>query len=283
MGRGILTSTGLVFGLLALALPAAGDEALSEKSAQRMRPVIPAAINYYNERTDDPLPVLTTDQTEDLLEGKVVRIRRRPARGIEDPPERVTGYRIVALPRDKVWVAALDPDFQATELLTEHLLSQDETGLSVWHQYLSLPWPISDRQWVIQVGIRRDLAAETGDLVWELTWDLEEAGEEFARASIAAGHMGEITPEIAEDAIYVPANEGSWVMFKLEDDITLIGYRIITRVGGSIPDSWITTFGMAQLAQVLNAVASHAAEISGIYDPTVHSIRGGDGQQIGRF
>ncbi len=78
MRRRILASTGLVFGLLIWALPVAGDEVLSKESAQRMRPVIPAAINYYNERTDDPLPVLTTDQTEDLLEGKVVRIRRRP-------------------------------------------------------------------------------------------------------------------------------------------------------------------------------------------------------------
>ena len=283
MRRRILASTGLVFGLLIWALPVAGDEVLSKESAQRMRPVIPAAINYYNERTDDPLPVLTTDQTEDLLEGKVVRIRRRPPRDVENPPERVTGYRIVPLPRDQVWVAALDPDFQATELLTEHLLSQDENGVSVWHQYLSLPWPVTDRHWVIEVGIHAELAAESGDLLWELTWDLEQAGEEIARASIAAGNMGEITPEVARDAIYVPANEGSWIMFELEDGITLVGYRIIARVGGSIPDSWIATVGMAQLAQVLNAVARHADTIPGTYDPSVHPVRGGNGRPIGRF
>jgi hypothetical protein len=283
MGRCILASTGLVFGLLTWTVPATGDEVLPKESVQRMRPVIPAAINYYNERTDDPLPVLTTDQTEDLLEGKVVRIRRRPARDIEDPPERVTGYRIVPLPRDKVWVAALDPDFQATELLTEHLVSQEETGVSVWHQYLSLPWPVTDRQWVIRVGMHADLARESGDLVWELVWNLAPGGEDIARASIAAGNMGQITPEIAADAIYVPTNEGSWVMFQLEEDITLVGYRIIARVGGSIPDSWIATVGMAQLAQVLNAVARHADTITGSYDPSVHSIRGGNGEPIGQF
>jgi len=283
MRRGILASTGLVFGLLIWALPVAGDEVLSKESAQRMRPVIPAAINYYNERTDDPLPVLTTDQTEDLLEGKVVRIRRRPPRDVENPPERVTGYRIVPLPRDQVWVAALDPDFQATELLTEHLLSQDDNGVSVWHQYLSLPWPITDRQWVIEVGIHAELATESGDLLWELTWALKQTGEDIARASIAAGNMGEITPEVAKDAIYVPANEGSWIMFKLEDDITLVGYRIIARVGGSVPDSWIATVGMAQLAQVLNAVARHADTIPATYDPSVHPVRGGNGQPVGRF
>lgn len=283
MRRAILASTGMVFAVLVWGVATAGDEGLPDEAAERMRPVIPAAVNYYNERSDDPLPVLNSSQIEDLLEGEVVRIRRRPVRDVEDAPERVTGYRIVALPRNRVWVAALDPEFQAIEILTESLLSLDETGVSVWHQYLSLPWPITDRQWVIRVGVRTELAAETNDLVWELAWNLEESGEDIALASIAAGNLGEITPEVSKDAIYVSANEGSWVMFKLEDDITLIGYRIIARVGGSIPDSWIATFGIAQLAEVLNSVARHANEIGENYDPTDHPIHGGDGTVIGRF
>jgi hypothetical protein len=283
MRRRILASTGLVFGLLAWNIAASEDVALSKEAAERMLPVVPAAINYYNERSDDPLPVLTTSQIEDLLKGDVIRIRRHPGRDVENAPERVTGYRIVALPRERVWVAALDPDFQATELLTEHLLNLDGGGVSVWHQYLSLPWPIADRQWVIRVGARTELAAETNNLVWELSWDLEESGEEIARASISAGDMGKITPEAAKDAVYVPANQGSWIMFKLENGITLIGYRIIVRVGGSIPDSWIATFGMAQLSQVLDSVAHHADEIGATYNPTDHPIHGGDGKVIGRF
>lgn len=280
MRRVRLASTVMLCAWLVVGSTGAGAEALPDPVAERMRPVVPAAIEYYNERSPDPLAALSTEQIEELLRGEVVRIRRRPAQDVEDPSERVTGYRIVMQPRARVWVAALDPGFQATDLLTEHRLGEDETGASLWHQYLSLPWPVSDRQWVIRVGQRRDLAAETEDLVWELYWELAKSGEALAVESLVAGNLAPITPEAAKDAVYVPANEGSWIMFRLEEGLTLVGYRVIARVGGSIPDSWIASFGMAQLTKVLNGVADHATEVPSTYDPDVYPILGGDGLVI---
>lgn len=269
--------------LIASAIPASAERALDAASADRVRPVLPAAIEYYNDRSEDPLPALTSKQIEQLLEGEVVRIRRRPDREKPDPPERVTGYRLVGEPRARVWIAALDPEFQATGLLTEKRLEHDARGASLWHQYLSLPWPVTDRHWVIRVGPHREVAVTSDNLVWEQFWELAENGEEIARASIAAGNLAGITPESAAEAIYVPANEGSWVMFRIEEGLTLVAYRVIARVGGSIPDSWIATFGMAQLSQVLDEVARHAGEVGESYDPELHPTMGGDGEPIPRF
>ena len=70
MRRAILASTGMVFAVLVWGVATAGDEGLPDEAAERMRPVIPAAVNYYNERSDDPLPVLNSSQIEDLLEGE---------------------------------------------------------------------------------------------------------------------------------------------------------------------------------------------------------------------
>jgi len=269
--------------VLGWSLPAAPEESLAPVDAERIRPVIPAAIEYFNDRTDDPLPSLTGEQIESLLSGEVVKFRRRPNRNLEDPPERVTGYVLVPHPRAQVWVAALDPEFQASEMLSEKRLGRDEEGYSLWHHYISLPWPVTDRQWVIRVGPRVTLAEETEGLVWEQLWELVDGGEEIARESIAAGDLEGITTESSRDAIYVPANSGSWVMFRLEDGLTLVGYRVIARVGGSIPDSWIASFGMSQLTNVLEQISRHAAEVPAQYDPDDHAIRGGDGEPLPRF
>jgi hypothetical protein len=269
--------------LVSCAVRADGGEGLPTADADRMRPVVPAAIEYFNERSDDPLPSLTSEQIEALLDGDVVRFRRRPDRNLEDPPERVTGYVLVPQPRAQVWIAALDPDFQASDMVSEKRLGRDESGWSLWHHYISLPWPVTDRQWVIRVRPRVELAEGTGGLVWEQMWELADGGEDIARASIAAGNLEGVTLETAKDAIYVPANEGSWVMFELEKGLTLVGYRVVARVGGSIPDSWIATFGMAQLTNVLEEVARYASEIPGSYDPDVHPILGGDGKPLPRF
>lgn len=278
------TSTGMLAVLgLALATGPASAGILDAETAKRLEPVVPAAIEYYNERSDDGLPALNGGQIDALLDGEVVRIRRRSPGDAEDPPERVTGYRIVPLPREKVWVAALDPAFRATSLLTEHRLTREADGSALWHQYLSLPWPIADRQWVIAVGVKTALARDTDGLIWEQTWKLAEGGEQIARASVAAGNLEGITEDVARDAVYVPANEGSWVLFRLEDSVTLVGYRVIARVGGNIPDSWIATFGMAQLEGVLDSVAEHARDAAKFYDPEVYPIVGGEGQVVGRF
>ena len=269
--------------LVSFAPPAHGGAGLEPADADRIRPVIPAAIEFFNDRSPDPLPSLTSEQIESLLEGEVVRFRRRPNRDLDDPPERVTGYVLTAHPRAQVWVAALDPEFQASDMLAEKRLGRDAEGWSVWHHYISLPWPVTDRQWVIRVGPRTKIADATGGLVWEQAWELADDGEVIAQKSIAAGNLQDITPESARDAIYVPANEGSWVMFELEEGLTLVGYRVVARVGGSIPDSWIASFGMAQLTNVLEEVARHAGEIPGLYDPEVHPILGGDGKPLPAF
>jgi hypothetical protein len=270
--------------LLALAPPGTAADSLPDSVAARLAPVIPAAIDYYNSLSDDPLLGLGADQVSDLLAGEVVRIRRHPDRGADpDPPERVTGYRLVPSSRDVVWIAALDPSLKVSDLLTEARLSPEGVQPVVWHQYVSLPWPVADRQWVIRVDIQDRLAASSDDLLWEMRWNLVEDGPRLAAESIAAGNLPGIDSEKAHDAVYVPRNAGSWVLFRLEDDVTLLAYRVVASVGGHIPDSWIATFAMAQLESLLDTVAKNALIVRDHYDPEKSPVIGGDGTLIGHF
>ena len=278
------TAPGLPGILLAVLLPALlllGRPVAAPAQDFELKPLLTTCLEVYNEFDDDPLPYLTGEQAERLVDGEVVRIRRKPeGEGGEGRPERVTGYIVIRQPRPKVWLAALDPDFQANDMLTEVRLWQDDEGNSRWYQHLSLPWPITDRHWVIDLGKRIDLTEATEGLIWEQAWRLSEDGPRIARETVASGRAGELTLEEIEDAIYLPANDGAWIMFSVSEDITFLAYRVTAVLGGSIPDSWITTFAMAQLEGLLRGVARHAEHAWTDYDPTSHPIHGGDGVVI---
>ncbi len=243
------------------------------------RDLVTAALEVYNERSDDPLPFLTREQIDGLVDDEVIRIRRRDPTLGDDGPERVTGYIVLEQPRLDAWLAALDPEFPENPMLTQTRLER-EPGRSVWYQHVDLPWPITDRHWVIEVTQDVSLADTTEDFVWAHRWRLMDDGPALARRTVASGRAGELTPDDIEDAIYLPANEGAWIMFSLDHDLTLIAYRVRTVVGGGIPDSWITTFAMAQLEGLLRDVEDRAAAALAEYDPDRAPIDDGHGEII---
>jgi hypothetical protein len=243
------------------------------------RDLVTAALEVYNERSADPLPFLTREQIDDLVDDAVIRIRRRDPTLGDEGPERVTGYVVVERPRLDAWLAALDPEFPENPMLTQTRLER-EPGRSVWYQHVDLPWPITDRHWVIEVTQDVDLADTTEGFVWAHRWRLMDDGPALARRTVASGRAGDLTTEDVEDAIYLPTNEGAWIMFSLDHDLTLIAYRVRTVVGGGIPDSWITTFAMAQLEGLLRDVEERAATARAEYDPDRSPIADGHGEVI---
>lgn len=273
------TTTTIALGL-ALTLPGARAGA----SEPDLRPLVTASLEVYNELAPDPLPFLSTKQVDALVKGEVVRVRRRRAEG-EDAattPERVTGYLLVHEPRTRVWLAALDPKFQASDMLTEARLDFDGRGNSRWYQHVSLPWPLADRHWVIDLGNRDDLCASTEGLIWEQQWQLAPEGPSIAQRAVAEGLVTGLQPKDLEGAVYLPANDGGWILFSITEDVTFLVYRVRTVVGGGIPDSWITTFAMAQLESLLRKVEKYSAEAWRLYDPDEYAIYAGDGSLIPR-
>lgn len=265
----------LVGVVLALIVPEGSN------GADERRAWIGAAVEVYNEHASDPLPFLSSRQVDDLLSGRVVRIRRRDVDGPEDRrAERVTGYALYELPRRRVWLAALDPAFRATDLLTEVRLRRDGDGGSLWYQHVDLPWPIADRHWVIELEKGLEVAERTEGFVWEQRWRLAADGPAIARRTLAEGRAAGLDERAMDEAVYLPLNLGSWTLFALTDELTLLAYRVSTVVGGNIPDGWIATFAMAQLEGLLRGVGRHALEVESSYDPAVEPIHGGDGRLL---
>ena len=113
---------------------------------------------------------LTAQDFAELGAGRVAK-RRIPA----GDADRILGATWSAHSRDALWIAILDDaDFTLVESLTEIRLADTDWGHKRLYQHLDLPWPVSDRHWVLEIKNNVALAAQTQDQVWERVWDLAD-------------------------------------------------------------------------------------------------------------
>ncbi len=271
-----------IAGLLAVALLAPVCSA-SELARARAR------IEEYNALSKTPLPPLSDEQSEELLARKVVKqkwnteVTGADGEEVEDMQIRGVGYRIVDSPKLETWLAALDPHTLFPGRVKEYRVMDGGGGSNQLYQHMSLPWPIRDRNWVIDTWLDSDLAARSDDGIWQQAWLLSENGREIAFEVVRGGRVAGLDEDAAEKAVYLPANEGSWVVAQLDDDTTLLVYQLTIVVGGWIPESLGMKLAMRELDDTLNKVAAAAAGIRNHYLAGHGTQFAGDRSVVRRF
>lgn len=234
-----------------------------------------------NEAAHYPVPPLTDRQLAQLQRGKVVRIREVPEDN--DAPQRVVGLVTTAHSKEALWLALRDRHWTAAEELTEVLLEGQSSWPRIWYQHLDAPRPFADRHYVLRVEDSPSLAITTGGACWEHWWTLKEDGPEVARAALEGERIPGLNISKTEGAVYVPVNDGAWLVCDLEGGQTLLGYHVRFVAGGRIPDRLIADYGMATLGSVLHKVVDRAAGVAEHYSGDHYAIPGGDGPDIPLF
>ena len=73
------------------------------------------------------------------------------------------------------WIAILDDQHdKLVSGLTEEQLPGTNQDHKYLYQRLALPWPFSDRQWVIDLSNNRTLWEKSHGAIWERTWSLAD-------------------------------------------------------------------------------------------------------------
>lgn len=198
-------------------------------------PGVNRALTAFNAHAVYAVPLLDEKQLASLNKGEVVRIIERDAN--PDLPARALAYMLSDHEMEPLWVAMLDPHLTVDPDLTERALDVRD-GRELWYGYYKLPYPISDRHWVIESWNTRGLATATGGKAWEHPWKLVPHRMGEATIAIAEGRIPGITPERAESAVFTPDNHGAWFIVDVGGGKRLIGYHATSTIGGSIPD-WI--------------------------------------------
>jgi hypothetical protein len=198
-----------------------------------------------------------------IVKGGIAKRRRREA-----GPDGAIGIGWTPHTRAAVWVAIID-DIHNTMVssLTEQRLDNAVDDQKLLYQRLDLPWPFSDRQWVIAIQNNPRIAHASLNQVWERSWKLE------GTQPVPPGDPG---------ALWVPMINGAWLAIEA-DEGTLLIYQARTTIGGAIPDDLVTRWALATLDEMMSSVFSRAAEIPAHYRAKHAPIKGGDNLKIMHF
>lgn len=289
--RAVLAAAALL--TVAAALPARADDRPGVPEADR--PEVAARIRALVAQQDTvsayPLPELDDEHMEDLLKGEIVRFQEKwtldkgkDENGEEEERERhrVLAFALFPYPRDRVWVAAIDPHFLGNDRLSEARLSS--TGSTdIWYQLMDPPWPVKNRHWVIRVDKPAEVSEKTHGDVWEQSWNLVDDGPRIAMEATAAGRVPDVPLERAQKSRYLEENVGSWTIFRVSDNLTLIGYQLTIVMGGWVPERLTRTFAMGALEDLMKSVDKAAATIMEHYDSAHEPIWGGNGRPVPPF
>lgn len=172
------------------------------------------------------------------------------------------------LSREAIWLAVLDDTHDTlVKILSERTLYYTEDGRKVLYQHLDLPWPISDRQWVIEIWNNAKLTEATDNQIWERVWNLTDSSS-----------MKHPDPE----AIWAPMTDGAWLFIPALGG-TLVIYHVRSTVGGAIPDEVVTRWALATIDEMIVHAVTRAEEIPTHYDAKHFSINGGNNQPVPPF
>jgi hypothetical protein len=64
---------------------------------------------------------------------------------------KVRAYYIADVPKSHLWLSYQDSHFQIQERTTDYLYQKHSEDKFDWYGYIDLPWPISDRHWIVKV------------------------------------------------------------------------------------------------------------------------------------
>ncbi|MBJ95417.1 MAG: hypothetical protein CMP23_13220 [Rickettsiales bacterium] len=260
--------------MLLWAQPAGADSAPPADLIQQLADL----FGDYNRGAYFPLPELSERQLQRLARGKILRIRD----SVSSPegPQRITGLLLCEAPFEDLWVAFRDTHLTSLPVLTEYRLSEDGEWPSRWYQFFHMPGPFADRHWVIAVDDNIPLARSSGNRLWEHYWSLLKGGLTEGLDRVAAGRVPRVLPQMAKEAIRPGTNEGAWLLIRLNDGRSVLGYTVRASIGGRVPDRLVSTYSMMTLAKLLRGVAATARRVPEHYDAQHSRIRGGGGEPV---
>ena len=245
---------------------------------------IASTISSFNTMSDTKIPTLSSSQREKLIAGKVVTlVQNGGAEKGQVAAGKAVAFYISDLPKERLWVAFQDSHFVVQESTIEKLYKSEGADKLQWYGYIDLPWPLTDRHWLVRVWNNHELAAKTNNAMWEHPWSLIPNGVDLCKDMVAKGKVKGVTEKMYSSAIYLPDSQGVWAMMDIEDS-TLLVYSATATVGGSIPEGLMMKYLLSGLDSFMKDGEKRARnEVPKHYTSGHQQVYGGDGVYIDYF
>lgn len=258
--------------------------AASGVADSRISETMPRLLAQFSRLSGIFVPELQPDDFQTLLAGEsIVRASGesgpRADEGVDEMG--LLGLQLVDAPRLLVWLTMLGGGGRSDGRVTSVRLSSMPTGSYARYQHVNLPWPIRDRHWVIYCDKNLELAQASAGAIWEHRWSLHESGERLLRTAFEDSRIPGLDMRTLDNSIYLPVNRGTWAVFDLGENKTLILAYYDSDLGGRLPAALVRSITKRQLRKYLEASGSLAGHILDHYDGT-SPIHDGFGSPISR-
>lgn len=154
-----------------------------------------------------------------------------------------------------VWVAILDDAHNGlSERITEHQLSGSVPGKKRLYQHLSLPYPLADRHWVLNILTDIPLYKASQKAIWRRAWDLDPLGEAV---------FASMNPEdkaLIQKGVWTPKNKGEWLILPV-GEASFVIYRGLFDIGGRVPSSLSQAVGSQSALDLFNELQALAEKV----------------------
>lgn len=238
------------------------------------------SITEYNRYSLFDIPHLNQKQMAKLNSGEVVTILDRADK---DSPQRAIGVLVTTVPAKQLWLSCQDAHFSQQSSTTEQRITLYPDNSADWYGFLDLPWPFSDRHWVVNVSDNQAMAKATNNRCWEHPWKLVLNGAQKIYPYCGKGKLKDLEASDLDAAIYTPVNEGAWALIQLEHS-NLFVYHATTVVGGSIPSDLVVQLVESSLEDMLKGIEARAKQdIVEHYRGNHSLILGGDGKTLSLY
>ena len=214
-----------------------------------------------------PPGALSSFSWDRIAQGDVVTRR--------DPDGRVIGAGVLDCTRSLAWLSLTDDTpLERVKGLTEFSLEGRWAGPKSLYQYFDMPWPVTDRHWVIDLTNNVDLPKHAD--VWERAWRVDTKALAAGRALIGA--------EKFDGAIALTKNEGSWLLVPIDQGRrTFAVYQVGVDIGGNVPEDIAQAVTVGSIDDMYVKVERNAKAMGPRYGRGCTPQPGGDGQPIPCF
>ena len=239
-------------------------------------------ISKFNTGAHFKLPTLTPAQLVELQQGNVVSILDDSA-GV-DAPRRAVGFMLSEVSQKQLWLACQDPHAVLNSSTKELRTKINADQSAHWYGFMDLPWPFSDRHWMVKSWNTTSLAKQSNNQLWEHPWDLLPNGATEIKPFIDSGKLSGVTLDLVNEAVYTPVSNGAWAVATVNSHTRLIVYHATTVVGGSIPESTAVRYTVITLEDMMTDMEKRAIEWVPKHYVSGHvGVLGGDNEIIPTF
>ncbi|MCB9766321.1 MAG: hypothetical protein H6739_41480 [Alphaproteobacteria bacterium] len=185
-----------------------------------------------------------------------------------DTGDRVLGAFVSDVSRLRLWLAVQDAPHRVDD---PSLVQVFQPGTTLTHQLLYLhidtPWPVQDRQSMVDIRYNGPLRVQSGDGIWERTWRTGTPDQASA-------------PD--PEALWMPVNEGGWQLVEVGGGKTLGVVSLRLDIGGAVPEEVAMRWGLATLDNTLQGIIDAGRTMHTHYVPGHEPIAMPDGAPIPR-